>query len=182
VTAPGDADAPFQTAVAAPEGAVTRPASATWRKWSLLAVVVAFSMLVGAGAATGMFVVTGLLGPAHRFAVNLYLKRDATADQKAAIEAALPAFKPVGEVKFENREEAWRKFQDMAKDRPDVLRVAKKEDMPESFRFETKGRLFDCTGYAKVRHMPGVDNVQVIQQRMNNYAATITCDAEYETP
>src|SRR6266496_6013385 len=79
VTAPENADAPLENAVTALERAVTRPEREAWRRRSLLAVVVAFSMLVGAGAATGMFVVTGLLGPAHRFTVNVYAKRDVTA-------------------------------------------------------------------------------------------------------
>jgi cell division transport system permease protein len=70
----------------------------------------------------------------------------------------------------------------VAKDRPDVLRVAKKEYVPEFFGLETEGRLFDCTGYTKVRHMPGVNKVQVLQHRVNGYVATITCEAEFAKP
>jgi cell division transport system permease protein len=149
----------------------------------MLAVVAVVAMLVGAAAATGVLLVTGLPGqPVHRFAVSVYLDHDVTAEQKAAIEAALPAFKPSGDIKFVSRDEAWRTFQERAKDFPELLQGANAESMPESYTFETEGRLFDCTGYAKVRHLPGVDKVQVLQHRVNGYGATIICDAEYAKP
>ncbi|WP_436533936.1 permease-like cell division protein FtsX [Actinoplanes sp. HUAS TT8] len=154
----------------------------SWQKPFLFVVIFAFSMLLGAGAATGVFLVTGLPGqPVHTFAVYVYLETDATAEQKAAVQAALPAFDPTGEVKFTSREEAWKHFQELGKSNPEILQGAKMEYLPESFGLETKGRLFDCAGYTKVRHMPGVNKVQVIQDRVNGYVATITCDAEYAT-
>lgn len=183
MTSPERPDAPVQDAVAAPATATTPLEASAWRSKFLLLAVAAFSTLIGAAAATGVFLVTGLPGqPAHRYTVNIFLASDVTAAQKAAIEAALPAFKPSGKVKFETREEAWKKFQEMAKDRPDVLREAKMEQMPESFSLETEGGRFDCTGYAKVRHMPGVDELQVLQHRADDYAATITCAAEHAKP
>jgi cell division transport system permease protein len=183
VTTPEHTDAPLENAVAAPEKAATSPSKSAWRsRFPLLAVAV-FSTLLGAAAATGVFLVAGLPGqPTHRYTVNIFLESEVTPPQKAAIEAAIPAFEPSGQVRFETREEAWRNFQDMAKDRPDVLRETKMEYMPESFNLETEGRLFDCTGYAKVRHMPGVDRLQVVQHLTNDYVATITCDAEYAKP
>lgn len=162
--------------------AVTAEKTARTGRLPLVAVGV-ISMLAGAAAATGVLLVTGLPGqPVHSFSVNVYLDNEVTADQRAAIEAALPAFDPVGEVKFETREQAWENFQRMTKDYPEVLRDSKMEYMPESFRFETRGRLFDCTGFTKVRHMPGVEKIQVIQHRVSGYGATITCDAEYAKP
>ncbi|GIH02631.1 hypothetical protein Rhe02_06980 [Rhizocola hellebori] len=140
-------------------------------------------MLIGAAGATAVLLVTGLPGqPVHHYTVSIYLEHDVTPDQKAAIEAALPAFKPTNAIRFETREEAFRHFQEMTKDYPDLRQSTKAEDMPESFTLETKGRLFDCTGYAKVRHMPGVDQIQVVQQRVTDYGAKIICDAEYAKP
>lgn len=183
VTTPERIDAPEENAVAAPETAAASPEKSAWRSRFLLAAVAVFAALVGAAAATGVFLATGLPGrPAHRYAVNIFLEGDVTAAQRAAIEAALPAFQPNGKVRFETREEAWKRFQEMMKDRPDVLEDARMESMPESFKLETEGPRFDCTGYAKVRHLPGVDQLQVIQQRANDYVATITCDAEYARP
>ncbi|GAA2881623.1 hypothetical protein Acy02nite_16450 [Actinoplanes cyaneus] len=166
-----------------PEATAPGPANRTRRPWFLLTIIVVASMLIGAGAATGAFLFAGLPGqPVHHYSVNIYLKSDATADQKAAVEAALPAFEPVGEVQFENRDQAWARFQELFKDRPEYLEGARKESLPESFKLETKGRLFDCAGYTKVRHLPGVDKIQVIQNRVNDYVAAITCDAEYANP
>lgn len=183
VTIPEGADTPLEPAESAPETAVPAPQQSPWRRRSLFAAVVVVSMLLGAAAATGVLLVTGLpTQPVHRYVVNIYLEAETTADQKAAIEAALPAFNPSGDVHFEDQAEAWRKFQVALKSRPDLLRSSTKEDMPESFRLETKGRVFDCAGYTKVRHMPGVDKIQVLQRRMHGYIATITCDAEYAKP
>jgi cell division protein FtsX len=165
------------------EPIVTEPGRAARSKKLLLVAVVVVSMLLGAGAATGAFLLFVPPGqPEHRFTVIVYLKATVTAAQKTTIQAALPSFKPTGGVAFETRQQAWRKLQDETKNEPSLLGGMKQENLPESFRLETKGRLFDCTGYTMVRHMPGVDKIQVIQQRMNGYAATITCDAEYDSP
>lgn len=141
------------------------------RGWLKLVVVAVVAMLVGAGVVTGGLLVTGRWEtvPVHRFRVTVFLHGDVTAEQKAAIEAALPAFKPSGDITFENRYEAWRRFQEIFKDSPNILRGAKAGSMPESYTLETTGRLFDCTGYRKVRHLPGVDEVLIVQQVVDNY-------------
>ena len=176
VTGSDSTDAPLEDATPGPEAAA--PEQARPRR-ALLAAVAVLAMLIGAGAATAVFLAIGSPGRSeHRFAVRVFLDTDATADQKAAVEAALPAFEPSGDVTFVSREAAWQKFQDVMKDRPDVLKVAKKQDLPESFDFETTGRSFDCAEYASVRQMPGVDRVQVIQDRVNGYFIVVTCVAE----
>ncbi|MEU4220180.1 permease-like cell division protein FtsX [Actinoplanes sp. NPDC026623] len=177
MTNPENVPAPEESAVPAPAKPSAR------RRRSLLAAGALCLMLVGAAAATGVLLVTGVPGqPMHHFAVTVYLDSDATAEQKAAIKEALPAFEPTGEVEFRDRASAWRRFQEMMKDRPDVLKDANESSMPESFNLETKGRFFDCAGYTKVRHLPGVDQLQVIQNRVHGYGATIICDAEYARP
>ncbi|BCY11794.1 permease-like cell division protein FtsX [Actinoplanes sp. L3-i22] len=174
---PEHAESLAEPAVPAPEKAPRR------RQFLYIFAVVAASMLIGAAAATGVFLVTGLPGrPEHRFTVNVYLKTDATAEQKAAVEAALPAFDPIGEVTFTDHEKAWQRFQEIAKGHEDVLTGVTSADLPESFSLETKGYLFDCAGYTKVRHMPGVDKVQVVQNLVHEYVATVTCQAEYANP
>lgn len=167
-----------------PETAVTAPETALRRGWNSLLAVAVISMLIGVAATTGVFLFAGSRERTvvHVYAVNIFLEVDATADQKAAIEKEIPVFKPRGRVNFVSKEEAWRNFQKMTKDNPDLSRESNKDHMPESFRFETKGKFFDCTGHAKVRHMPGVDEVRVYQHRVNGYVATITCDAEYANP
>lgn len=171
-------DVTFEEPAAEPETTVIESAGKPRRPWFLLALVVVASILVGAGAATGVLLLTGQ--NANRYTVNVWLNSDATAEQKAAIQAALPAFDPIGEVKFEDHEAAFKRFQELYKDSPEFADVSK-DAVPESFQLETKGRRFDCTGYDKVRHMPGVSKVQVIQDRVNHYVAVITCDSEYKT-
>ncbi|AEV86077.1 hypothetical protein ACWT_5060 [Actinoplanes sp. SE50] len=152
----------------------------TWIRQSLVAGAIVVSILLGAAVATGVWLVRGLPGqPVQHFSVSVYLKDDVTAEQKAAIEAALPAFQPVGPITFIDRDKAWRHAKELFKDDPDFLDSVNPDVMPQSFSLETKGRLFDCTGYATVRHLPGVQKVQVVQAPVNHYIASITCDAEY---
>lgn len=165
--------------VEAPVSVAPKPRSG----WLMVTVVAVLALLVGATATAGVLLVTGLPGqPAvHHYKVTVFLEPKVTAEQKAAIAAVLPAFNPTGDITFESHDEAWRKFQDSFKDAPDLLNSTKAEDLPESYTLDTEGRLFDCTGYAKVRHLPGVDEVHV-SERYSNYIATITCDAEYAKP
>ena len=180
VTTPESIDVPLENAAADPDAAVSVPEKMVGRGRVLVVVVAMASVLMGAAAATGVFLVTGRPEqPMYRYAVSVYFKADATAGQKAAVEAALRAFKATGEVKFVDREQAWKTFQKTFKTEPKILKYGNKEDLPESFNLETKGHFFDCAGYAKVRHMPGVDSIQVIQKRLNDYVAVITCDTEY---
>jgi hypothetical protein len=181
VTSPENIDAPQETTPEAAEPTPAKPSA--WRRRSLLAVGALCAMVIGAAAATGVLLLTGPPGlPMHHFTVNVYLDKEATADQKAAIEAALPAFEPTGEIEFKDRAYAWKHFQEMMKDQPDMLEDVQESNMPESFGLETKGRLFDCTGYTRVRHLPGVKQIQVVQHRVNGYGATIVCDAEFSRP
>lgn len=153
-----------------------------------VAVVATVPALVLGGGGDGSTATLPGEQPALHYTVYVYLEVDATADQKAAIEAALPSFNPMGDVEFENREEAWRELQERAKDFPDLLQGVNAENMPESFHFEPKDLVSDCTGYAKVTHMPGVKLVQVIQQHagslggVNSYGVVVRCDGEYAEP
>ncbi|MEU4623610.1 permease-like cell division protein FtsX [Actinoplanes sp. NPDC023801] len=163
-----------------PAPAAGRPA---WRRRIVPAATVVLAMLIGAAAAFGIFQVVGFPGrPEHRFTVNIYFDAEATAEQKAAVEAKLPLFEPVGEVTFESKDEAFREYQELRKINPNVPEVTDAATLPDSFRMETEGYLFDCTGYTEVRHMPGVRKVQVLQDLVNDYAAQITCSAEYARP
>jgi cell division protein FtsX len=177
---------PQPAEVAVPEKpAEVEPLEKPRHGWLTLVVVAVVAMLVGAGVATGGLLVTGRWErvPVHRFGITIFLRSNVTAEQKAAIETALPAFKPSGDITFENRDEAWRRLQEIFKDSPDILRGVKPGSMPESYNLETTGHLFDCTGYRKVIHLPGVDEVVVFQRVVdsykehpeNGYTARIVC-------
>ncbi|WP_245724961.1 permease-like cell division protein FtsX [Micromonospora citrea] len=129
-------------------------------------------MLVGALVATTvvLFVVRG---DQHQYAVNVFLSNDATAEQKAAIESALHGLDPVEGIRFEGREQAWQQFRETFKDRPDMIAQVSADAMPESFRLTTEGREFDCTRLAPIRHLPGVDEIQVIQRPTDKKAGAV---------
>jgi cell division protein FtsX len=119
-------------------------------------------MLVGAGAASAGLLFTGGLTQ-HRYKVVVNVKHDATAEQKATIESTLHVLHPVDTVRFANRDQAWQEFQRDFKDSPDIVTSTSRDSMPESFQFTTRGREFDCDGALQIQHLPGVDQVVVVQ-------------------
>jgi cell division protein FtsX len=147
------------------------------RRWTVLVMVAAMAMLVGAGVTAAVFVVSDRFGqPRHEFRVTVFLDRDITADQKAAVESALSGLHPVNGVIFESREQAWARFQELFKDRPELINSAKPEHLPESFRLTTAGREFDCPALARVRELPGVDQISVVRPAKDGQpGAVIEC-------
>ncbi|WP_200210672.1 permease-like cell division protein FtsX [Micromonospora coerulea] len=167
-----DEQPPIGTPAAGTEPPTPRP------RWRLLLVVAAVAMLVGALAATTVVLVIGR-GDQHQYAVNVFLNKDVTAEQKAAIESALDALEPVESIRFESREQAWQHFKEMFKDSPDMIAQASADAMPESFRLTTKGREFDCARLVPIRRLPGVDEIQVIQRPTKGKpGAAVGCGAE----
>lgn len=152
--------------------AVDAPARRGWMRTAAVAVLAA---VIGAGAAIGILMFTDSGRPTLQYNVSVFLEPDATAEQKAAIEAALPTFAPSGAVTFETRDQAWANLQEMAKTVPEILQSATKESLPESFRLKTEGAEFDCAGVRAVRDLPGVSDILVAQLPRNGYGAKITC-------
>jgi cell division transport system permease protein len=128
--------------------------------------------LVGALAATTVFVVLGRPGE-HRYAINVFLTHEVTADQRAAIDSALRTLHPVDGVRFEDREQAWQHFKETFKDQPDLIARSSADAMPESFRLTTKGTEFDCRPLARVKQLAGVDQIQVPQQPANGHPGAV---------
>ncbi|MBB5476040.1 permease-like cell division protein FtsX [Micromonospora parathelypteridis] len=144
------------------------------RQWIPLVIVGGVAAIVGALAATAVTLAVTRPQP-HEYAVNVFLERDATPEQKAAVESALDALEPV-ERKFESREQAWENYRKLFKDRPDLLEAGSLEAMPESFRLRTKGRVFDCAVLVPVRDLAGVDEIQVLKRPTEDEAgAEIAC-------
>ena len=146
------------------------------RRW-LLVVVATLSMIVGAAGATGILYASGSAGQAaHRYSVDVYLDHDATAEQKPAIEAAIAALGPTGDVHFVTRAEGFATMQHMAAlaktELPSDMTV---ENMPQLYHFETTGRAFDCAPAVALFGVPGVDLIQVTQLLWHSYDAVIHC-------
>ncbi|OLF08895.1 permease-like cell division protein FtsX [Actinophytocola xanthii] len=139
-----------------------------------LAVVAVVSMLVGALVATG--VALYLTRDQREYVVTAYLRVDATEEQKAEVQAAMTGLKPAGEIEFENRDEAWRKFQEYFKDQPELLATGRREAMPESFRLTTADTAFTCSLLDPIRDLDGVDELHVHQKPNDEVLpATIFC-------
>ena len=127
-------------------------------------MVAAIAMLVGVGGTAAVLAVSDRFGPPrHEYRVAVFLDHEITADQKAAVETALARLHPVDGVTFESREQAWAKFQEMFKDRPELINSTKPQDLPESFHLTTTGTEFDCAALAPVRALPGVNEISVVQ-------------------
>jgi cell division protein FtsX len=135
------------------------------RRWLALVSVAVVAALLGAAVATGVIVLSGWRAePSHRFSVLVFLNTDVTAAQRDAVRSRLTALHPVGGVQFEDRAQAWQKFQKNFKDlAPDLANSSRPESMPESFRLVLRARAFDCSVLAPVRALPGIDEIKVVQ-------------------
>ena len=178
MNSPNHEVAPDADALAIAPSDVTATVATTPRKrpW-LLVVVATLSIIVGAAGATGILYASGSAGQAtHRYSVDVYLKHDATAQQKPAIEAAIAAVGPASNVHFVTHAEAFATMQDMAASAQTALPAdMTPENMPELYQFETTGRAFDCSPMVALLHVPGVDQIQVLQQLSHGYNAVIHC-------
>jgi cell division transport system permease protein len=65
---------------------------------------------------------------------EVFMKLDATAEQKARVDRELEANPDVKRVRFVGREEQYKLFQDYFHDQPSYLENVRKDDMPESYR------------------------------------------------
>lgn len=154
----------------------TPEAPARRRRWLPLVVVGVVALLVGAVAATVTVLALGG-GPAqHRYSVAVFLTHDATPQQKDAIRTKLGTLHPVDGIRFESRQQAYARFKEMFKDKPDLVNGTDPDSLPESFRLTTSGTEFDCAAFTKVRHLPGVDNTVVVQPAVHGHpGAEVAC-------
>jgi cell division protein FtsX len=125
-------------------------------------VIAVLGMLVGAAATTGVFLVVNR-PRAHRYDVTVFLKRDATAEQKTAIESALHTLHPDGAIDLETRDEAYARFKEIFKDAPDLVQSTKAESLPESYRLVVRANAFPCPPVQTIDKLPGVDDIQIVQ-------------------
>lgn len=91
--------------------------------------------------------------------VSIFLQKDVTPEQQAAIDASLKSDSLVKSYTFENQQQAYEKFQKMAQSEPNLVAVTKPDNLPVSFRI----KLTDPSKFSdisvKYKTMDGVDNV-----------------------
>jgi cell division transport system permease protein len=88
--------------------------------------------------------------------VIVTLTDDISAGQKRAVGKVLSATAGVSTVRYVSRPEAYREFKKAFKNRPDLLKVTRPADLPESYRVSLADGSAIRTVIAKVRDLPGV--------------------------
>jgi cell division transport system permease protein len=73
-----------------------------------------------------------------RAQVAIFLTEDVTAAQRTSLDMALQAHPLVTDVKYESREEAFRRFVDLWSDEPDLIKAVQPDQLPEAFRVTLK--------------------------------------------
>jgi cell division transport system permease protein len=70
--------------------------------------------------------------------VSIFLSEDVTPAQRTSLDLALKSNPLVLETVYESREEAFKKFQELWKDSPDLVKAVQPNQLPESFRVKLK--------------------------------------------
>jgi cell division protein FtsX len=96
--------------------------------------------------------------PAPITHLTVYLANDATAAQRTAVESRVKTLPGAGVVAFVSHEEAYRRFKEIFKDRPDLVDVASPDNLPESYETVVTGTI-DAATLAELKELPGVDQV-----------------------
>ncbi|WP_433531618.1 permease-like cell division protein FtsX [Micromonospora sp. CA-263727] len=107
--------------------------------------------------------------------VSIFLKTEVTEDQRSGLAAQLEADPLISEVTYVNKDEAFKRFQEMFRDSPDLLSAVKADQLPESYRI----KLVDPQQYKTISDqyaaVEGVDQVvdqsQVLDKIFNLFTA-----------
>jgi cell division transport system permease protein len=94
-----------------------------------------------------------------RIEVSIFLKPDVTPAQRTGLESALKSDPLVREVKFESKEEAHARFQDLFRDAPELVKVVPADKLPESFRVKLNNPEQYDQIYAKYKDSQGIDDI-----------------------
>jgi cell division transport system permease protein len=92
--------------------------------------------------------------------ISVFLKQNSTGPQQDAIQQELTSLPQVKQVLFENRHDAWLRFQkQFGKSEPALVKNSSETQMPQSYRVKLKNpKEFNVVAEA-VQNMPGVDQV-----------------------
>jgi cell division protein FtsX len=144
--------------------ATSRPRRQLW--WTLAVAVI---LVATGGLAT--FVVLRMDPPAdtaRNVAIVVYLSTDVTTGQKDAIGAYLRGLNLVGEIRYESHEDAYRRFVEASRDRPDIIAKVSPETLPESFWLTLADRADLLAVESHLAAQPGVDDVHVPSDRQSS--------------
>ena len=95
---------------------------------------------------------------------SVFLRPDVTPQQKTNVDAYLRDLPEVAEVKYETREEAYRRFKELWADNPEFAQKVSPDSLPGSFRVRMADnaairKVRDGSGEANIKNLPGVQDV-----------------------
>lgn len=130
-----------------------------WRWWMLpVAVVLVVAVVL---ATFGVLRKDPPVDPARSVAIVVFLDPEVTTEQKDAIGSYLGGLAVVGEVRFESREDAFRRFVEIYADQPDLVAQTSPASLPESFRLTLADRGDLVAVKTHLVEQAGVDGVTV---------------------
>ncbi|SCG42978.1 permease-like cell division protein FtsX [Micromonospora halophytica] len=97
--------------------------------------------------------------------VSIFLKTDVSAQQRDDLDAKLKSDPLVKEVLYVNKDEAYKRFQEMYQDAPDLVNAVKADQLPESFRIKLVNPEQYKDIYDQYKDTEGVDEI-VDQSRL----------------
>ncbi|MEU6073259.1 permease-like cell division protein FtsX [Micromonospora sp. NPDC047074] len=97
--------------------------------------------------------------------VSIFLKQDVSPEQRDALNAKLGGDPLVKEVIYVNKDEAYKRFQEMFQDAPDLLSAVKADSLPESYRLTLNNPEQYKNIYDQYKDTEGVDEI-VDQSRL----------------
>ncbi|MEW2376179.1 permease-like cell division protein FtsX [Micromonospora sp. NPDC047812] len=97
--------------------------------------------------------------------VSIFLTQEVTPEQRDTLKAKLEGDSLVKEVIYVNKDEAYKRFQEMFQDAPDLLSAVKADSLPESFRLTLNNPEQYKNIYDQYKDAEGVDEI-VDQSRL----------------
>ncbi|TDB70474.1 permease-like cell division protein FtsX [Micromonospora sp. KC723] len=97
--------------------------------------------------------------------VSIFLKTDVSPQQRDDLNAKLKSDPLVKEVTYVNKDEAYKRFQEMYQDAPDLVNAVKADQLPESFRLKLVNPEQYKNIYDQYKGTEGVDEI-VDQSRL----------------
>ncbi|WP_433347715.1 permease-like cell division protein FtsX [Micromonospora sp. CA-111912] len=91
--------------------------------------------------------------------VSIFLKKEANEQQRADIDTKLKSDPLIKEVVFVDKAEAYKRFQEMFQDAPDLLSAVKADSLPESFRLKLVNPEQYREIYNQYKDTEGVDEI-----------------------
>jgi len=138
-----------------------------WRNVTMtIAMIITMALSLGAvGGSALMYSQVNKMKDFYyaKLEVSMFLSADITDEQRSQLEAALKNDPLVSEYLHETKEEAYKNFQTIYADAPDLVNAVKADQLPESFRVKlVNPEQYDAI-FAKYNGTEGID--EIVDQR-----------------